>query len=407
VNDEVRLIIQSSIRYGLTNGLMLALVLWNFGKLSLHIMGISSSSPLLDPAFTYLKIRALAAPAVLFIAVAEGAFRGFTDATTPLLASLIAAIINIILDPLMMFTMKMGVGGAAFATVISQYTAAIFYGICLFKRKMLLFSSMKFWKHVPFQQMWTWNVTEVKHGHIESDSKRISRTITQANISMLTKQGSLLFAWAYATACATRLGHFHVAAHQVALSLWLFFVLIIDGAAISAQILMSKTYGPLIRSSHSPSLTSVQTKIDEHTIRRNVQTLCYFMTFVSIIQGLLSTGAILWFGNFAPHLFTTDANIQTHLMALIPHLAWQQVLISLVLVLESLVVGANQFGLLAFGTTISTIVAVKNIHDATDIVSIWSRGIVSLFLGRLLTSIVGILNINGAFKRWGKKEEVS
>ena len=99
-------------------------------------------------------------------------------------------------------------------------------------------------------------------------------------------------------------------------------------------------------------------------------------------------------------MFTTDVTIKTHLMALIPHLAWQQVLISLVLVLEALIVGANQFELLAVGTAFSTLIALKNIRDATDIVSIWSHGIVSLFVGRLITAIIGILKINGAFSRW-------
>ena len=55
---------------------------------------------------------------------------------------------------------------------------------------------------------------------------------------MLGKQGSLLLGWAYVTARATRIGHDRVAAHQVALSFWLIFAFLLDGAAISAQVLM-------------------------------------------------------------------------------------------------------------------------------------------------------------------------
>ena len=52
---------------------------------------------------SYLRIRSLAAPAVLFITVSEGAFRGYCDTRTPLLASLTAAVTNAVFDPLLMF----------------------------------------------------------------------------------------------------------------------------------------------------------------------------------------------------------------------------------------------------------------------------------------------------------------
>jgi len=398
VNENIRSIIRSSIQYGLINGLLLAIGLFQYGTAALHVMGIPSSSTLYKPGHTYLQIRSLAAPAVLFLGVAEGAFRGFTDTTIPLMASLLATVTNIILNPILMFSMKMGVGGAAAATVISQYAAAILYGIFLFKRKMILNSRLQFCK----------DTSSTKIGSTHREKGNISSTIFWANLSMMAKQGSLLFAWTFATACATRLGHEHVAAHQIALSLWLFFVLIIDGAVVSAQILMSKAYGAFLRESESHVMPEYSTNKNAHVAssRRDMKTLTCFMTLVAIVQGSLSMGSILWFGKYAPNMFTTDIHVKGHLMALIPHLAWQQVLISLVLVLESLIVGANQFELLALGTTFSTLIAMKNIRDATTIVSIWSHGIVSLFVGRLITAVIGILKINGFFSRLTIKHNV-
>eukprot|EP00978_Attheya_sp_CCMP212_P013565 scaffold34050_cov49-Attheya_sp.AAC.1 len=54
--------------------------------------------------------------------------------------------------------------------------------------------------------------------------------------------GSLLLGWAYATKRATMMGHTKVAAHQVALCLWLVFALVLDGASVAAQVLMARTY---------------------------------------------------------------------------------------------------------------------------------------------------------------------
>ena len=61
-----------------------------------------------------------------------------------------------------------------------------------------------------------------------------------------------------------------------------------------------------------------------------------------------------------------------------PHLAWQQILVSLTLVVESLAVGAVQFRILAAGTTVSTLVAVWQLSKQTTVEGIWSIGIVSL-----------------------------
>ncbi len=65
-------------------------------------------------------------------------------------------------------------------------------------------------------------------------------TIIQANLAMSWKQGSLLLAWAHDTARATRIGSARIAAHQVTLSVWLFLALILDGAAVAAQVLISR-----------------------------------------------------------------------------------------------------------------------------------------------------------------------
>lgn len=79
------------------------------------------------------KVRALAAPAVLMIMVSEGVFRGHADTRAPAVAALSAAVANTILDPIFMFSLGLGMAGAAGATACAQYFAVVIYGTMLWR----------------------------------------------------------------------------------------------------------------------------------------------------------------------------------------------------------------------------------------------------------------------------------
>lgn len=363
---------QVSLQLGVAMGVVVLVLLKGCGAWALAQMGIGRSSPLFGPAQAYLQTRAWAGPAVLALVVSEGAFRGYGDTKIPLVASLVASLINLVLDPILMFPpIHWGVTGAATATALSQVGAVATYLYFLLKRQML-----------PRNKTTTTTTTPVGTLEPTEDSasqetttkstRQIVSTIVGANLAMMTKQGSLLLGWAYATARATRLGADHVAAHQVGLSFWLVFALWLDGAAVAAQVLVSQS---LKRT-------------------RRVRSLTKYMFKVATVQGLLSTMLIFGMGGIVPTLFTTDETIRAHLRRLVPNLAWQQILISWTLVVESLAVGGQQFGLLAGGTILSTVGAVLQIRQCHTVQQIWARGIVSLFAGRLLTALIGTARVN-------------
>ena len=118
------------------------------GTAFLHLMGLPAGSPLLPDAERYLKTRALAAPAFLLLMAMEGIFRGHADTRGPLLATLVAALTNLALDPLLMFRAKprshsagrglglgLGLAGAAAATAAAQYAAAAVYVVLLYRQR--------------------------------------------------------------------------------------------------------------------------------------------------------------------------------------------------------------------------------------------------------------------------------
>lgn len=359
-----------SLWFAWWGGLLVSGTLYLTGYRALAGMGVPVSSALFPAAQEYLYARLWAAPAVLFIGVAEGAFRGYGNTMVPLLASLTAAVLNLVLDPLLMFTAGWGVRGAAAATAISQVGAAATYAYKLVRRGMLP-SRKKKEKNLTATNSSKNSRTGINTSSTTISRVQIIRTILGANVAMLMKQGSLLLGWAYATARATRLGADHVAAHQVGLSVWLVFALILDGAAVSAQVLMSRAYA----------------LADEPQVR----SLTWYMLKVAIVQGIVSMVIVDGIDLIVPQLFTRDPVIQKHLHHIMPHLAWQQILVSLTLVVESLAVGANQFRILAAGTSLSTLLAVWQISKQTTVEGIWSIGIVSLFVGRLLTATLGCI----------------
>ena len=76
------------------------------------------------PAVSYLRIRAIATPAVLLVTAGHGVFRGHQNTTTPLVVAAVVNGLNIVLDPILIFGFDFGLQGAAAATVVAQSIGA-------------------------------------------------------------------------------------------------------------------------------------------------------------------------------------------------------------------------------------------------------------------------------------------
>ena len=406
---ERRQIIKISLSLGITMGLGVGGFLRILGPWCLKAMGIAGpTSPLYTPALSYLRTRSLAAPVVLAIVVSEGAFRGYGDTKIPLLASGTAALINLLLDPLFMFPpLSRGVQGAAAATAAAQVGALGVYLWFLAKRKMLPQPSDAKKHRV--------NASTNTNSSPQTTPKGVVRTILGANLAMICKQGSLLLAWAYATAKATRIGQAHVAAHQVALSCWLVFALLQDGAGVASQVLLTKVLSggetktetnTTYNSNQEAAAAAAAAKGENNNSHEKLLSLVRYMLKVSVLQGLVVTCGFLVVSPYLPGWFVPDdAIVRGHLHRLLPHVAGQQLLVSLTLVLESLAVGGKQFRTLAVGTALSTVLSVFQIRSATTVVGVWSRGIVGLFAGRLVTAVIGTWKVLLQSKKRQKKEE--
>ena len=71
-------------------------------------------------AISYLRIISLGLPLNFIVATLTGAFNGAGNSKTPFYISALGIVVNVIIDPLLIFKLNLGIEGAAIATVISE-----------------------------------------------------------------------------------------------------------------------------------------------------------------------------------------------------------------------------------------------------------------------------------------------
>lgn len=115
------------------------------------LFALGASDKILPYAKDYSKIIIFGIPFLSFSMVANNLIRATGDAKSSMKIMLLGTLINIILDPILIFGFKMGIKGAAYATIIGQIISAIYalsyflrskYSISLSKRSFKISSKM-------------------------------------------------------------------------------------------------------------------------------------------------------------------------------------------------------------------------------------------------------------------------
>ena len=89
-------------------------------------------------AFDYIFIIFLGIPASILYNLLAGIIRSLGDSRTPLLFLIFSSLLNVVLDLFLILVIKMGVAGAAIATVLSQLISGILCLIFMIKRFPIL-----------------------------------------------------------------------------------------------------------------------------------------------------------------------------------------------------------------------------------------------------------------------------
>lgn len=123
----------NSLAIAVIFGLTFMIVSLAIIKPVLEVLG--TSKEVLDETLKYAYIIIFSIPLLMFNNVSNGILRGEGDAKKAMYAISIGSILNIFLDPLFIYTFKLGIKGAAYATVFSILVSAILIVFWLFIKK--------------------------------------------------------------------------------------------------------------------------------------------------------------------------------------------------------------------------------------------------------------------------------
>lgn len=176
------------------------------------------------PAMTYLRVRALATPAILIVITGHGAFRGYQDTRTPLIVAAGVNGLNLALDPILIFVLGWGLQGAAVATVIAQVVGGVWFLRLLRSRRMAR-----------------------RPSGLRSSLPTLLELGRNGSL-IAVRTAMLLIAFTVAAARATRIGAEQIAAHQIVMQVWLLAAMLADAFAIAGQAMVGAAVGSHSRS---------------------------------------------------------------------------------------------------------------------------------------------------------------
>jgi len=240
-DDEARRWVGDALLLAVGLGALTTLALEVAAPALVDLMG--ASAEVAGPAVAYLRIRALATPAVLVVMTGHGAFRGHKDTKTPLAVAAGVNGLNLVLDPILIFALGLGLEGAAMATVVAQYAGAVWF-LRLIRRRRMATRTARLGDAVPSLL-----------------------ALGRSGALLTARTGFLLAALTVAASKATRIGPEEIAAHQLVAQLFLLTAMLADSFAIAAQALVGESAG----------------KGDIGPLRALVRRLCWWGAWAGII----------------------------------------------------------------------------------------------------------------------------
>ena len=106
-----------SILINIVLSIIITILLWVLLVPILNAMGVGQT---ISYATDYGNLIVLGSIFIIFSNALYGIYRGEGDSTRPMYAMMLSAILNMVLDPIFIYTLNLGVKGAAIATLISS-----------------------------------------------------------------------------------------------------------------------------------------------------------------------------------------------------------------------------------------------------------------------------------------------
>ncbi|WP_299313289.1 MATE family efflux transporter [uncultured Aquimarina sp.] len=219
--DEVKTLPAQAILFNIGLSITILLITVPFIK-EIFIL-LKAEGQVLKYCISYYGIRVWGFPLSLFVFAVFGIFRGLQNTFWPMIIALIGVVANVILDFALVYGIKgilepMYLEGAAWASLFSQILMAVLSLILLLKKTEVSLRLEKLWH------------PEMKRFLVMSGNLFIRSLALNTTLLLAVRE-------------ATSLGTNYIAAHSIAIQLWLFFAFFIDGYGGAGNILGGRLLG--------------------------------------------------------------------------------------------------------------------------------------------------------------------
>ncbi|XP_021744758.1 protein DETOXIFICATION 44, chloroplastic-like [Chenopodium quinoa] len=318
----------------------------------MNIMGISVDSPMRQPAEEFLTMRAFGAPPIVIALAAQGTFRGLKDTKTPLYAIGVGNLLNAILDPILIFFFSFGIGGAATATVISEYVIA-------------------------FILLWKLNI-DVSLTSPSIDGGRFIQYLKSGGL-LIGRTLSVLVPMTLATSLAAREGPIPTAGYQICLEVWLTISLLTDALALAGQALLAGDY-------------SQGNYVQARQVVHRVLQIGFIVGMGLAVMLFLGYGVLL-------NLFTSDAEVMKVAWSGVLFVAGSQPVNAIAFVLDGLYYGVSDFEYAAYSTVVAAVISsiiMLLVAPGNGLLGVWT----GLFLFMSLRVVAGCWRLGTRSGPW-------
>ncbi len=303
----------------------------------------------------WFRIASLGAPAILLSLAGNGWMRGVQDTRRPVRYVLGGNLVSMALCPALVYGAGMGLAGSAVANVTAQVIAAGFF---------------------------------VRALRAEGVSLRPRPALIRAQLvlgrDLVLRTAAIQASFLSAAAVASRLGAGPLAAHQIALQLFMFLALVLDSVAIAAQSLVGESLGAGRRS--------------------EARAVGWRVAGYGGVAGAVFAGLLLLVSDVLPRLFTGDSAVLEMTAQIWPWFALTQIPAGVVFALDGVLIGAGDTRFLRDVTLASTIGGFLPLVWLSQFLGWGLPGVWAGLLAFVLIRLVGMV-LRVAGERWTEAGE--
>jgi putative MATE family efflux protein len=179
---------------------------------------LGADGAVLSAGLLYLRVSLVGFPFLLVMLAGAGTFHGHQDTRTPLVVAVTSAVVNLVVELVLIFGFGYGLGASALATVVAQAGAAAAYVAVIQHRARRVGAGL-------------------------GPDRELMVGLLRSGRALVVRTAALRGSFTLSTALVARIGVAELAAHQVALQLWSALALALDAVAVAGQALTGRWLG--------------------------------------------------------------------------------------------------------------------------------------------------------------------